>query len=40
MNREERLTKADDVILNTGTIQELEEKVLELHKKYLTMSKS
>lgn len=40
MNREERLMKADDVILNTGTIQELEEKVLELHKKYLTMSKS
>ena len=37
--REERLEKADDVLLNTGTVPELEEQVLELHKKYLQMLK-
>ena len=37
MDREERLEKADDVLLNTGTVLELEEQVLELHKKYLQM---
>ena len=40
MNRDERLKKADDILLNTGTVQELEEKVIELHKKYSEMSKS
>lgn len=39
MDREERLEKADDVLLNTGTVLELEEQVLELHKKYLQMLK-
>ena len=37
MDREKRLEKADDVLLNTGTVLELEEQVLELHKKYLQM---
>tara|TARA_B100001167_G_scaffold190442_1_gene157196 strand:+ start:930 stop:1526 length:597 start_codon:yes stop_codon:yes gene_type:complete len=39
MNREERLKKADDVLLNSGTIQELEDKLVKFHKKYLKMSK-
>ena len=38
MNREERLKKADDVLLNSGTIQELEDKLVKFHKKYLKMS--
>ena len=38
MEREKRLGKADDVLLNTGTIEELEKKVEELHKKYLQMA--
>ena len=38
MEREKRLGKADDVLLNTGTIDELEKKVEELHKKYLKMA--
>ena len=37
MEREERLEKADDVLVNTGTIRELEEQVLKLHQKYLEM---
>ena len=37
MEREERLEKADDVLVNTGTIKELEEQVVNLHKKYLEM---
>ena len=37
MKREKRLEKADDVLLNTGTIEELEKKVEELHEKYLQM---
>ena len=38
MEREKRLGKADDVLLNTGTIEELEKEVEELHKKYLQMA--
>ena len=37
MEREERLEKADDVLVNTGTIKELEEQVVNLHQKYLEM---
>tara|TARA_Y100000590_G_scaffold465767_1_gene639002 strand:- start:5004 stop:5597 length:594 start_codon:yes stop_codon:yes gene_type:complete len=37
MKREARLERADDVLSNTGTIEELEQKVEELHKKYLKM---
>ena len=37
MEREKRLGKADDVLVNTGTIEELEKKVEELHEKYLQM---
>jgi dephospho-CoA kinase len=35
MEREERLEKADDVLVNTGTIKELEQQVMKLHQKYL-----
>ena len=37
MERQKRLEKADDVLVNTGTIEELEKEVEELHKKYLQM---
>ena len=37
MKREKRLEKADDVLLNTGTIEELEKKVEQLHEMYLQM---
>ena len=37
MEREKRLEKADDVLLNTSTIEELEKKVEQLHEKYLQM---
>ncbi len=38
MKRDSRLERADDVLSNTGTIEELEKKVEELHKKYLKMA--
>ncbi len=38
MERKERLEKADDVLVNTGTIKELEEQVVKLHQKYLEMA--
>lgn len=37
-SREERLAIADDVILNTGTLAELQSKVLELHKQYIRLA--
>ena len=37
MEREKRLKKADDVLLNSGTIEDLEKQVEELHKKYMQM---
>ena len=37
MKREKRLEKADDVLLNSGTIEDLEKQVEELHKKYIQM---
>ncbi len=37
-SREERLAVADDVILNTGSIEELEKRVLELHREYLSLA--
>ena len=37
MEREKRLEKADDVLLNTSTIEELEKKVEQLHEMYLQM---
>ena len=37
MERKERLEKADDVLVNTGTIKELEQQVMKLHQKYLEM---
>ncbi len=36
--REQRLAAADDVIDNSGTLEELEEKVRELHQKYLKLA--
>ena len=38
MQREKRLEKADDVLLNKGTIEDLENQVEELHKKYLLLA--
>ena len=38
MKREKRLEKADDVLLNSGTIEDLEKQVEELHKKYIQMA--
>ena len=38
MKREKRLEKADDVLLNNGTIEDLEKQVEELHKKYIQMA--
>ena len=38
MKREKRLEKADDVLLNNGTIEDLEKQVEELHKKYIKMA--
>ena len=38
MEREKRLEKADDVLLNNGTIEGLEKQVEELHKKYIQMA--
>ncbi|RZO97329.1 MAG: dephospho-CoA kinase [Gammaproteobacteria bacterium] len=37
MDREERLKRADDVIENTGSIEELEKNVELLHQKYLAL---
>ena len=38
IEREKRLEKADDVLLNSGTIEDLEKQVEELHKKYIQMA--
>lgn len=38
--RPERVSWADDIIENNGTLQELEQKVAELHNVYLKMAKS
>lgn len=40
MKREERLAKADDVILNDKSLSELHAAVEALHQQYLSMSKS
>lgn len=32
------LAMADDVIMNTGTLQDLQNKVIELHEQYLKMA--
>ena len=37
MEREKRLEKADDVLLKSRTIEDLEKQVEELHKKYIQM---
>lgn len=39
LSREERLRHADDVIHNTGSLQELETRVLQLHQQYLQMAR-
>ena len=36
IDRDSRLEQADEVILNDGSIQDLERKVKELHKKFLS----
>jgi len=37
-SRTQRLAVADDVIVNTGTLAELEDKVAELHRQYLALA--
>jgi len=37
IDRDSRLEQADEVILNDGSIESLERKVLELHKKFLSL---
>lgn len=37
--RQQRLQKADDIILNNGDIDSLKKQVLSLHQKYLSLSK-
>ena len=38
ISRKERLEKADDIISNDGTIEEMEAAVDKLHKKYLELT--
>ncbi|MBE8168435.1 MAG: dephospho-CoA kinase [Shewanella sp.] len=38
MPRQQRLTRADDIINNQGMIEEVEQAVMVLHKQYLTLS--
>ncbi len=38
MNRDERLSRADDVILNSGTLETLRADVLALHQRYTAIS--
>ena len=35
MPREQRNQRADDILLNNGSLQELEQKVAQLHEKYM-----
>jgi len=37
-SRKQRLTLADDIIYNQGTLNELKEKIIELHKLYSALS--
>lgn len=39
-SRKERLSLADDVIVNTGSIDELDSSVAELHEKYLFLAEA
>ena len=39
-NHEDRLKGNDDLILNEGSIADLERQVVSLHKKYLTFAKA
>lgn len=39
MNREDRLSKADDVILNDGSLENLHEKINTIHTHYLELAK-
>jgi dephospho-CoA kinase len=36
--REQRLQRADDVIENTGSLEQLRKEVEQLHQRYLTLS--
>ncbi|MBW0156484.1 MAG: Dephospho-CoA kinase [Pseudomonadota bacterium] len=37
INRSSRIEKADDVVINDGSIEKLEESIKSLHKKYLNL---
>lgn len=38
LSREQRLAEADDIVLNDGSLDELDRQVAELHRRYLMMS--
>lgn len=40
LNREERMAKADDMIDNSGSVRDLEEKIDRLHEYYLRIALS
>ncbi len=40
MPRQDRLARADDIIENSGSLEDLKHKVLELHEKYQRLSQS
>jgi dephospho-CoA kinase len=40
MSREQRLENADDIVSNEGSIEELEDRLLALHHRYLEMAES
>ena len=39
-SREERLTLADDVLDNSGSVEQLQEKVGRLHRHYLQLAQA
>ena len=39
-SREDRLKENDDLILNEGSIADLERQVMRLHKKYLDLARA
>ncbi len=39
-SRDERLAIADDVIVNDGSLEDLEQRTLDLHRKYLELAES
>jgi dephospho-CoA kinase len=40
MSREEKRSRADDIIENTGTLEQLQQRVRALHEKYCQLAQS